>query len=112
MMESWQTVTWSGTRCELGLRRKRLARGGFHRFLNLLESPDLDLANALAGDTELLRQIFQGDGIIAQTTSLEYAPLAIIELLDGLSQHIMAHGGFFALGQNLLLVVGLVDEPV
>jgi len=51
--------------------------------LNLLKRTRFDLADAFAADTVLLRQIFQGGGIIAQAAFGQDGPFTIIQSRQG-----------------------------
>src|SRR5690348_3622220 len=62
-----------------GDRRRQQPFGGdaLHRLLQLLERAHLDLADALAADVVLLRQLFERLGVIGQPPLRQDVPFAI-----------------------------------
>src|SRR5260370_27733798 len=76
----------------LGLRRWGFHRRHLvlHRLLHLLEGAHLDLADALAGDAELLRQLLERDRIVGQPPRLEDAALAVVEHAERRRQRLAA----------------------
>ena len=71
----------------------------FHRFLDLLESPNLDLPDALARNAELIGEFFERDGVICQPSRLEDASLALVEHVERLAERLMAIIRFLAFDQ-------------
>src|SRR5262245_33047662 len=83
-----------------------------HRFLDLLEGPDLDLPDTLTRNTELVRELFERDRVVRQPSRLEDAPLALVEHVERLAKRLVAVIGFFTFDQPGLLAGGLIDQPI
>ena len=98
--------------CERSVHRQLLVeRGVADGALDLVERSHLDLAHALAADSELLREVLQGGRLIIQAPLGKDAPLARIEQLQRAVQQLLPFAELLALGQHGLLAVGLVDQP-
>src|SRR5437763_12565585 len=96
-----------------GRRREAPLEGAcFDRLLQFLEGAHLDLADALAGDAELLREILEGGRVVLEPALDEDVPLAIRQELHRLAEEVAANAELLALAEPGLLVVALVDEPV
>src|SRR3546814_253695 len=87
-------------------------RGVADRLLQLLEGAHLDLAHALAADAVLLREVFQRGRLVLQPALLEDVALALVEVGHGRLQQRAALAQLLRLGEQRLLVLRLVDQPV
>src|SRR5690242_20641066 len=88
------------------------ARGALNSLLYLLESPDLDLADTLARNAELGREVFEGYRVIDEAASLEDAALTVVERRQRVGQIILATAHLLRLDQALFLLRRVVDEPI
>src|SRR5260370_12813229 len=72
-------------------RRDPHRRGAvLHCLLHLLEGAHLDLAHALARDTEFLGQLHERDLFLGEPTRFEGAPLALVEHGEHIGQRLAA----------------------
>src|ERR1700730_8463809 len=83
-----------------------------HCVLHLLEGAHLDLAHALARDTEFLGQLHERDLFLGEPARLEDAPLALVEHGERIGQRLAAIIELLARGEHRLLVRGFVHQPV
>src|SRR2546423_377657 len=92
-----------------GRRRGAPPEGAcFDRLLQFLEGTHLDLADALAGDAELLREILEGGRVVLEPALDKDVPLAIGQELHRLAEEVAANAELLALAEPGLLVVALV----
>ena len=74
---------------------------GLHRLLQLLERPDLDLPDPLAGDVIFVRQIFERGRIVLQSPLYQDIPLPLVQRLQRPREQRLAAGQFLAFGDAL-----------
>src|SRR5262245_66411419 len=80
--------------------------------LHLFEGAHFHLAHALARHAELGCKLLERDRIVRQSSRLEYAPLALIQHVEGGDQGLVPVIALLALGQNALLARSLIDKPI
>ena len=74
-----------------------------NRVVDLFERPHLDLADALAGDTELLCEVFKCFRVFSKAPGFENPPLAVVELAKRLLEVISTLGEFLGFAEGFLL---------
>src|SRR3981189_141145 len=80
--------------------------------LHLLEGAHLDLAHALARDTEFLGQLHERDLFLGEPARLEDAPLALVEHGERIGQRLAAVIELLARGRRRPPVRGFVYQPL
>src|ERR1700737_3383705 len=106
----WQNGTLFGSAAN-----RRDFQGGdtaLHGLLQLLEGAQLDLADALARNAELVRQLVKLDRLLRPSARLEYATLALAQYGQRVAQRLAAVVGLFALRQPGFLAGAVIDQPV
>src|SRR5258706_8269918 len=94
-------------------RRGRHRRDAvLHCVLHLLEGAHLDLAHALARDTEFLGQLHERDLFLGEPTRFEGAPLALVEHGEHIGQRLAAGFGLPPPRGRRLPGPGLLPPPV
>src|SRR5258708_16670184 len=83
-----------------------------HRLLHLLERVDVDRAEALARDAELVARFRERDRLLAEPTRFEDASLAIVEYGERRGKRLAAVVELVARGKGSLLTGSLVNQPV
>src|SRR5262249_23997972 len=94
------------------LRRRFDCGDTIHNLLYLFEGPDLDLANALARHTEFASQLSKRHRVFGQAPALENASGTWLERAKRDGKRVATIVGFLARGEGLLLVRGVIHEPV
>jgi hypothetical protein len=76
-----------------------LDRGGFDRLLQFLEGAHLDLANALARDAVLLREILERGRVLPQAPLGQDVALAVVQMRHRLFEQVTAQSELLPLAE-------------
>ena len=87
-------------------------RGGLDRLLQLLEGAHLDLADPLARDAVLLRQILERRRVLLEAPLGQDVALALVEVGHRLFQQVAPQPQLLALAEHGFLALALVDQPI
>src|ERR1044071_4898426 len=91
---------YAGLRRRSGRRREAPLEGArFDCLLQLLEGAHLDLADALAGDAELLRQVLEGRRVVLEPSLPQDVPLALGQQGHRLAEKVPADAELLALAE-------------
>jgi hypothetical protein len=83
-----------------------------HRLLQLFKGAHLYLADTFAADIIMLAQLFQCLGLIDQATLGQDVLFAVIQPVQRLGEHRVAHVSLLCIGDALVLQRFIIDQPV